>query len=276
MPEGPEIRRAADEVQAALKGHRTLEVWFGLQPLKSFERQLTGAIVTRVETHGKAMLTRFDNDLTIYSHNQLYGRWCTRPCRQLPETKRQLRLAIHNSRMSALLYSASNIQVLDSEQLSEHPFLSRLGPDLLAAETTSGEILERLNSKNWRNRRLGTLLTDQRFAAGLGNYLRCELLFLNRLHPVTRPSDCGQEQLFRLAESMTGLPRQSYATGGITNDLARAKALMNEGSSFEDARFHLFRRAGRPCYQCGTNIEKQAAGGQVCYICPVCQSARHK
>jgi len=110
MPEGPEIRRAADEVQAALKGHRTLEVWFGLQLLKPFEWQLTGATVIRVETHGKAMLTRFDNDLTIYSHNQLYGRWYTLPSRQLPKTKRQLRLAIHNSRMSALLYSASDIQ----------------------------------------------------------------------------------------------------------------------------------------------------------------------
>jgi len=276
MPEGPEIRRAADEVQAALKGHRTLEVWFGLQLLKPFEWQLTGATVIRVETHGKAMLTRFDNDLTIYSHNQLYGRWYTLPSRQLPKTKRQLRLAIHNSRMSALLYSASDIQVLYSKQLSEHPFLSRLGPDLLATQTTSGEILERLNSRYWRNRRLGSLLTDQRFVAGLGNYLRCELLFLNRLHPATKPLDCGQEQLFRLAESMTGLPRRSYATKGITNDLARAKALMDEGSSFEDARFHLFRRAGRPCYQCGTSIEKHMSGGLACYICPVCQPARHE
>ena len=160
MPEGPEIRRAADEVQSALKGRRTLAVWFGLQPLKPFERQLTGAIVTRVETHGKAMLTRFDNDLTIYSHNQLYGRWCTLPGRQLPKTKRQLRLAIHNSRMSALLYSSSNIQVLDSEQLSEHPFLSRLGPDLLAAKTTPGEILERLSSKTCEWYLIGEISTN--------------------------------------------------------------------------------------------------------------------
>ncbi len=77
MPEGPEIRRAADEVAKVLVNHDIVEVQFGLARLSRFAKNLTGAAVTAVDTRGKAMLTRFDNGLTLYSHNQLYGRWFT-------------------------------------------------------------------------------------------------------------------------------------------------------------------------------------------------------
>ena len=70
MPEGPEIRRAADRIAAVLEGETAERVRFGLPQLKRHEKRLTGRIVKSVTTRGKAILTRFDNDLTIYSHNQ--------------------------------------------------------------------------------------------------------------------------------------------------------------------------------------------------------------
>jgi len=273
MPEGPEIRRAADKVSDAIAGKTALEVTFGLEPLKRFEPVLSGRFVIRVSTRGKAMLIAFDNGLTLFSHNQLYGRWYTVPAYRYPESKRQLRLAIHNRDMSALLYSASEIQVLDAVQLEQHPFLARLGPDVLAPETSPDEVLQRLTAKPFVNRRLGLLLTDQSFVAGLGNYLRCEVLFLAGLDPQLKPRACSPEQLAALARAIIALPRQSYATGGITNEQSRAEFLMKNGASFERARFNLFRREGLPCYQCATLIEKRTNSGQPCYFCPRCQPA---
>ena len=87
-----------------------------------------------VETRGKAMLIHNDNDLSIYSRNQLYGRWYIRKRHSYPRTCRQLRLAIHNARKSALLYSAPDIEVLEPAQIETHPFLSKLGPDVLSAD----------------------------------------------------------------------------------------------------------------------------------------------
>lgn len=273
MPEGPEIRRAADAVSDAILGKTALEVRFGLEPLKRFEPLLSGREVVRVSARGKAMLIGFDNGLTTFSHNQLYGRWFTVPAYQYPENERQLRLAIHTSNRSALLYSASDIQVLDPDQLQQHPFLSRLGPDVLAATSSADEVLQRLLAKPFVNRRLGLLLTDQSFVAGLGNYLRCEILFLAEVDPGLKPKECSQEQLAALAQAIIELPRQSYATGGITSDLARAEFLMKNGASFERARFNLFRREGLPCYRCATLIRKRKIGSQSCYVCPKCQPA---
>jgi len=271
MPEGPEIRRAADMIAADIVGNKTRKVWFGLAPLKRFEKHLSGTTVTAIDTRGKAMLTRFHNGLSIYSHNQLYGRWYLLKAGESIDTRRQLRLAIHTDSHTALLYSASEIQVLTPEQEANHPFLSRLGPDVLNPATTVAGVMKRLQEPRFRNRRLGRLLADQGFLAGLGNYLRCEILFLAALSPSARPADCDPDRLEELAGLLLQLPRRSYQTRGITNDPDRARQLMARGASFEQARFHLFRRTGLPCYRCGSPIEKISSSGQACYVCPGCQ-----
>ncbi len=271
MPEGPEIRRAADNLAKAIKGKTADEIFFGQDHLKPFEKILSGKKVWAVESRGKAILTRFSNGLNIYSHNQLYGRWQTVPAYAFPDSSRQLRLAIHNDTHSALLYSASDIAVLQESELADHPFLQKLGPDMLSPETTSGQVVEQLLNPKYRRRQLGGVLTDQSFLAGLGNYLRCETLFVAGLPAKTTAQQCNPEKLVQLAEAILKLSRQSYDTGGITNDLTLATQLMNDGASFENARFYVFRRAGKPCYQCSTPIEKTTANGQGLYFCPSCQ-----
>ncbi|MFP3339142.1 DNA-formamidopyrimidine glycosylase family protein, partial [Micrococcus sp. SIMBA_131] len=104
-------------------------VFFAFEQLKGYESLLSGAQVTRVDTKGKAMLIRFDNGYTIYSHNQLYGKWVIRNAYNYPKTNRQLRLALHNEKKSALLYSASDIEVLRDEEVPLHPFIAKVGPD---------------------------------------------------------------------------------------------------------------------------------------------------
>lgn len=271
MPEGPEIRRAADVVAGCIAGRVADDVWFAFAHLKPFERQLSGVEVRAVETRGKAMLTRFANGLLIYSHNQLYGRWYCCPRGERPDIRRQLRLAIHNGKSSALLYSASDIEVLREEELASHPFLARLGPDILDPRTDQALLLARLADKRFRNRQLGSLLTDQGFVAGLGNYLRCEILFAAGLHPRRRPVRLTDRQRRKLVNAMLQLPRQSYETGGITNDPVRARDLIANGADFEAARFWVFRREGLPCYCCGAPIAKQVLNGQPAYLCLQCQ-----
>ncbi len=273
MPEGPEIRRLRNRLAEAIEGETAQRIEFHLPRLTEWNGRLDGCHITAIESRGKALLTHIDSGHSIYSHNQLYDRWFVVPPGEPPDTRRQLRLAIHTRRYRALLYSASDIEVWPTDQLSEHPFLKRLGPDVLDETTTTAMVLERLRDKAWWRRRLGGFLTDQSFVAGLGNYLRCEILFVAGLHPNQRPCDLDELQLARLASAILELPRQSCETGGITNDLTRAEALRASGAGFEEYRFHLFRRAGRRCYRCGTPIRFEKRGGQGCYYCPGCQKA---
>ncbi len=272
MPEGPEIRLAADEIAAALVGHVVEELFFAFDQLKPYEEKLRGVCVTAVSSRAKAMLIQFANGYTIYSHNQLYGIWIVRDAYDYPETGRQLRLAIHTMEKSALLYSASAIEVWPTAELEEHPFLKKLGPDLLDLEVTVDGVAAQFQSDRFRRRRFISLMLDQRFLAGLGNYLRSEILFVAKVHPNSRPMDCTDSQIEALAHAAVHLTRQSYQTRGITNDLKLAYRLRDAGEAYRDYRFWVFNRQDRPCYQCGTSIRKEVMGGRRLYYCPSCQA----
>jgi endonuclease-8 len=272
MPEGPEIRLAADRVAKVLVGQPVVEVEFGLPDLKHFEDRLAGHRVDAVDTRGKAMLTRFENGLTIYSHNQLYGRWYTTRRPKLPQTGRQLRLALHTETRSALLYSASDIDVLTPVQLRQHPFLSRLGPDILDPALSPRAIVERLGKARFRRRALGALYLDQGFLAGLGNYLRSEILWVAGLSPWSSPESLATDEATRLAKATITLARRSYRTRGVIVPPSLAKALRAAGKDFADFRFHAFGREGLPCYECGTRIERRTMDSRGIFVCATCQS----
>ena len=270
MPEGPEIRLAADEIAAAIAGRTATEVFFAFDQLKTYEGLLAGQPIQAVESRGKAILIRFANGWNIYSHNQLYGKWLIRPAYDYPNTNRQLRLAIHNQYQSALLYSASDIEVLPDDGLDTHPFLSKLGPDLLDDSVTVAQVVRRFNDPRFRRRKFTSLLLDQSFLAGLGNYLRSEVMFVGRIHPALRPMDCTEAQISRVAEAALTLTRQSYQTRGITNDLVLVDQLRRQGFSYRDYRFRVFNRDGQPCYNCGMPIVKDINDGRRFYFCPKC------
>ena len=199
MPEGPEIRRAADNLEAAIKGKPLTDVWFAFPQLKSYQSRLIGQHVTHVETRGKALLTHFSNDLTLYSHNQLYGVWRVVDTGEEPQTTRVLRVKLQTADKTILLYSASDIEMLTPEQLTTHPFLQRVGPDVLDPNLTPEVVKERLLSPRFRNRQFAGLLLDQAFLAGLGNYLRVEILWQVGLTGNHKAKDLNAAQLDALA-----------------------------------------------------------------------------
>ena len=271
MPEGPEIRRAADKIEAVLKNKTIEKVEFGLTPLKKYAKPLAGSKVLSLETRGKALLTHFDSGTTIYSHNQLYGVWRIVKRDKLPKTNRQLRLALHTDRHSALLYSASDISVWDTELIDQHPFLQRIGPDILSPDLTWREVAERLQSKTFSGRALNSVYLDQAFLAGLGNYLRSEILFVAGIHPSRRARELSKGQIGKLARATLEISQRSYLLQGVTIPERRYKALKKKGLSYGKARFFVFSRARQPCHICNTKIERSVANSRRIYTCAGCQ-----
>lgn len=273
MPEGPEIRREADLIANVLAGRRIERVEFGLKPLQRWIPVLQGRQLNAVAPRGKAMLLHFESDLTLYSHNQLYGRWAVHRAgdRALPGL--QVRVALHVPEAVAVLYSASEISVLPTAQLSGHPYLSKLGVELLDPATTMEVVRRQLDDVRFAKRRLGDLLLDQGFLAGTGNYLRSEILFVAGLDANIRLGDLSTTAKSRLAAAALALTRQSYQTAGITNDIAKADAARQSGAHFEDYRFRVFAREGLACQDCAATIRRREVTGRGWFYCPDCQAA---
>lgn len=272
MPEGPEIRRAADRLNQAVRGRPLEHVYLPLASLRRYGSKIRDATIEAFTPHGKALLTHFNNGLTLYSHNQLYGVWETARFGDPYIKGRQLRLEFGTAGQVVRLYSATDIKFWKTTLLKHHPFLIKLGPDILDPTLSRGRISERCLEPRFRNQTLGILLLNQAFLAGLGNYLRTEVLFVSKLDPDWRPSQLSVDQRFQLADAALSLSRQSYDTGGITLDLNRAERLRTSGAIFEDHRFWVFDRSGLPCYRCATSIAIRSFGGRRLYYCPSCQS----
>ena len=190
---------------------------------------------------------------------------------KLPKTNRQLRLAIHTEEHSALLYSASDISVWKTEKIEEHPFLQRIGPDILNPNLTWREVAERLQSKAFSGRALNSVYLDQTFLAGLGNYLRSEILFVAGIHPAKKARELSKGELGKLARATLGISQRSYALRGVTIPDRQYKALKKKGVSYGKARFFVFSRANQPCRVCKTKIQRSSANSRRIYTCAGCQ-----
>jgi endonuclease-8 len=262
MPEGPEIRRAADALAAAVVGKPLKSVWFAFAELKQYEPALIGRRIQMIEPRGKALLTRFDNGLTLYSHNQLYGVWRVADAGQRPTTSRLLRVALETAQRAILLYSASDISIWPTERVHEHPFLQRIGPDVLDATLDEAGVAAQLADCRFARRQLGALLLDQTFLAGLGNYLRVEILWQAQLLPTRRPADLDDTEHHALTHALLDLPRRSYLTRG------RRGAGHLQDTPF---KFRAYQREGKGCLRCKRILQKSVVASRPFYFCPGCQ-----
>ena len=271
MPEGPEIRRAADKLADVLENQQMQTVQFGLAPLKTYESDLVNHRIIAIETRGKALLTHFEHGLSIYSHNQLYGVWKVIKGHKLQASSRSLRLLLQTKTHSAVLYSASDISVWPTAELALHPFLAKVGPDILDKTLHWKDIYTRLTSPRFFRRELSALLLDQHFLAGNGNYLRSEILFEAGLLYSDKPCHLSRAQLGQLSRAILAISRRSYDTQGITLTTGLAKKLKNKNLPFEARRFYVFDREGLPCYRCGSEIQRVERNSRRFYFCPSCQ-----
>ena len=273
MPEGPEIRRAADRIFKGVGGV-PVEIIFHIPELTPWNDLFQRTQIERIETRGKAMLTWLTGGYILYSHNQLYGRWEVLAQQKASRSRRSLRVEIRSASHTARLFSATDVSILHEDDLHAHPFLQKLGPDALDVAVTPAIIRKRLQDKAWKNKRLSSLYLDQAFVAGIGNYLRSEILFVSGVDPMKRASSLTKPQLKKLAENTLLITRRSLETGGVTLDALRAKRLLREGLSRRQRRHFVFHRAGQNCFVCATIIERIDVAGRAVFVCPQCQGMR--
>ena len=269
MPEGPEIHRVADRLRQVLKRKTIQSAHLAYHRLQGHDACFLGHRVMDVTARGKALLIRLSSGHTLYSHNQLYGRWTIDSVKDPETVNRSLRLALETRRHLARLWSATDIEIMRTEDENNHPFLARLGPDVLDDQTTPELIYERLRSSALRNKKAANLMLDQSAFAGIGNYLRSEILFDSRVHPDLSPGDLSNRQLKDWAHSIKSLSDRAYQTGGLTIDAQTAeKAIPSEPLR----RHWVFNRNGKSCPRCRSTIERKRYGGRRLDYCPTCQT----
>lgn len=265
MPEGDTIHKHAAELRARLEGQRVTAVF-----ARGVEyRRLAGALVARVEAHGKHLFVDV-GEARLHVHLGMYGRMFIQDPRSVTSGKAaRASLAVIAEQAAALWWRAPTVEVLRAAFAHTHPVLRSLGTDLLSEEFDPTGAVARARQRPGTTQ-LGVLLLDQGVAAGIGNVYKSEVLFLERLDPFAPLTSVDDATLIRVYGHARELMRRNLGPWSRTTtaDLTRG-GFGPRGS----ARVHVYRRAGHPCRVCGTAILAAAQGQppRRTYYCPRCQ-----
>ena len=145
--------------------------------------------------------------------------------------------------------------------MARHPALLRLGPDAIAEAFDAAEVRARLRMRP--DLAIGESLLLQTAMAGVGNVFKSEILFLERINPFTRIGDLSDDVLDRSIAQSRRLLLFNRRPG-----FRQTRATLDP-----QGRIWVYRRSGRPCYDCGTPIQvrRQGEDARSTYFCPRCQ-----
>ena len=295
------MRKYADALHAALSGRaigslqaRTKEArkW-----LHDNEPRLIGRRVERVVSHGKHLIGYIEGDFFFHSHLMMWGRWQTvGPTRrkskaiELPEKDRRERARIVVNGAAAILLSAPIFNVGEGDPYEVIAILATLGPDALpySRRFNRKEFLHRLLAAEHNDETIGAALLNQRIVAGLGNYLRAEILFNCKLNPWLTAGEIGERNINCLLKTIPQLARDAYERGATASDEDRKRMASDPSLVYVPGREYgtrhlVFRRTNLPCLRCGEKVRQlrqrtsqvdadEEERTRIVYFCPKCQS----
>lgn len=267
MPEGPEVRKYADALEAVLAGRvitsleaRTREARAWLQ---GNEERLRGRRVNRVFSHGKHLIGLIEGGFFFQSHLMMWGRWQIFIPEAPVEKDRRERARIVVEGGAAVLLSAPIFNVGEGDPYRLIENLASLGPDAIPYDGTfdGAEFRRRLLLSEHQEITIGAALLNQRILAGLGNYLRAEVLFSCRLNPWRKVKALTKKDLQCLTKTAPALARRAYEHSATASDAERDRmgndtTLVYQPGREYGTRHLVFRRTNLPCLHCGEPIKQ--------------------
>ena len=146
--------------------------------------------------------------------------------------------------------------------------LESLGPDVISDDTLTPEIFAK-RMLNKPNRTICEALMDQSAVAGIGNYLRAEILFSCGIDPWCNVIDISSQEYVGLCEESKRISHQSYTSQG-----ASIKSYRNVNGSTGASQFSFKVYARTRCPK-GHEIRSERDGGdRMVHWCPQCQPPR--
>ena len=259
MPEGDSIFRAARTLNEALAG-RTVTRFESVFPQLTrvdTASPLRGRTIDRVEARGKHLLMWFSGDLVLRTHMRMHGSWhLYRPGERWQRSRGDMRIIIQTAEYEAVAFSVPVAELTTARELERAAPLRQLGPDILADEFDTDDVVTRI--QRMAEVEVADALLDQSVVAGIGNIFKSESLFVARVNPFARVGELSRDDLVRVFAA--------------AHRLMRASAVRRPAAGFA-----LYGRAGRPCRRCGTQISRRRQGehARVTYWCDRCQPRTH-
>ncbi len=271
MPELPEVETIRRDLEPLVVGRRIVAVdvdpgtimLLAGAPIEALRSNLAGRTFSSLGRRGKYLLFGLDDGRTFVAHLRMTGRIVWRRSDAPEEQYQRAKLTLDND------YDLrwSDLRKFGTWRIVEDPaeVTAKLGPEPIDSEFTLARFRAALAG---RTAPVKAVLLDQRRMAGLGNIYVDEALFEARVRPDTPARALGPIVTGRLFAAC-----RSVLEKGIANRGASFKDYVDGHGDAGSQHMYVqvFRRDGKPCYTCGTMIERTVVGGRGTHYCPKCQ-----
>jgi endonuclease-8 len=262
MPEGHTIQLFAREHRRALVKHR-LAVSSPQGRFAAGAAAVDGRVLKHVWAYGKNLFYDFAGDRTVHVHLGLHGKF------RLAKRKKGEAIAQPRGAVRMRMVSAGSVldlngpivcEVIGKAEIAD--ILDRLGPDVLDARADSTPALQKITKSG---RSIAELLMDQSVLCGIGNAYRCELLYRQKLHPLTKGKELTAKQLAALWKDAVHLLKMGVRRGQAWA-VDETDVKNPPTASGKPDRYHVYRRT--TCRGCGGKVKILKLAGRKCHYCP--------
>lgn len=261
MPEGHSIHRQALD-QTPMLARKVLAVSSPQGRFLEGAALLDGRRCMSVEACGKHLLYRFAGGDTLHVHLGLYGKFHAVPLPS-PEPKGLVRVRLESPTHCVDCNGPNRCEVLDKAEVAA--LLARIGPDVLRDDADPERAWARITKSRAP---FGQLVMDQAVMSGLGNIYRTEILWRQRIHPLTPGKAVAREQFDAFWADSAALLRIGVAEKAIIT-VDDEDGVPRRGKGRYGARTNIFKK--KTCPRCGGPIRQLAMSARKAFCCDACQ-----
>ena len=262
MPEGHVIHRIAGQHRARFVG-QPISVTSPQGRFPEADR-VDGRTLKAVEAYGKHLLYEFDGRRYVHVHLGLFGKvWTSeQPAGAAGPT---VRMRLASDTWHSDLIGPTRCRLIDGDQRAM--LLARLGPDPLRRGSDPSLAFTRIAPST---QPIAALLMDQSVVAGIGNVYRAELLFRAGLDPYRAGVGVPEETWCGIWADARTLMRSGVRSGRIVTTDPADRDHLSRIVRAADAHY-VYRRTGRWCRRCRTEVRAADLSGRTLFWCPTCQ-----
>jgi formamidopyrimidine-DNA glycosylase len=151
------------------------------------------------------------------------------------------------------------------DQAPAKALLDRLGPEPFDPNLTPASFHAALQL---RRGPIKTVLLAGEVVVGAGNIYACEALFQAGIHPALRADRISKPRAQRLLAAVRQTLGRALELGGST---LRDFSDVHGASGAYQTHAGVYGRAGQPCLQCGSKVQRRVQGQRSTFFCAVCQ-----
>lgn len=272
MPEGPEVKRVAQNLEEKLCNFSLGDLWhsgYKLRRSLNYDalKNCSHKIIKKVDCYGKILFAHDVNGVILKASLGMTG--------QLVVVKKNLQLAAHTHIRWQVNNSDYELRYVDIRRFgmieacdnkNYQQTISKLGPDPFILNNESTLILK---NKILRSKKsIKEVLMDQSIVVGVGNIYASEALFKAKINPLIPACSLSLDKITLLISTIKNTLEQALSKGGTT--FSNYVDGNNSKGGNQDYLL-VFKKENQPCSVCGNVISRIKQAGRSTFFCSSCQ-----